>query len=135
MALHVALNRTSKSKEEIENNECPCAEEPEDFTADSMREVQEERSNCLCSLNDVKKSLNNILRDVANNSLDNACTVFFCSGKMTGTNGVNSVVVKDFSKNGLEQIAAWLRNNGYYTDARWFDMPHGVILGTLLIYW
>ena len=133
MSLHVALNRTPK--EETETKDCVCEEQPIDFTAADMRKVQEAQSNCLCSLNDVKESVNKILFDIANNSLDNACTVFFCDKKMNGTNGINSIIVKDFDEDDLEQTAAWLRNNGYYTDVNWFDAPHGNMLGTLLIYW
>lgn len=136
MPLRKALNRTPREKEkEVDICECPCEDNLKDFTAVDMRETQDSKSSCLCSLKDIKKSINNILMDVANSSLDNACTVFFCDKRMNGTNGVNSIVVKDFNKSGLEQIAAWLRNNGFYTDANWFDMPHGDILGTLLIYW
>lgn len=132
MTLHVALNRTPKEKKNIN---CSCENSSEDFTADDMREVQDSKSNYLDSLEDIKCSINKILIEVANNSLDNACTIFFCNKKMNGTNGINSIIVKNFDKNNLDKIAAWLWNNGYYVDVNWFNQPHGNILGSLLIYW
>lgn len=128
MALHVALNRTPKS----EDKQQVCEDAPIDFTAATMRQMQEAQSNCLCSLNDIKEEINKILFDIANSTTVNVCTVFFTTAHL---NGVHSIVVKDFDKQDLETVAAWLRNNGYYTDINWFDTPHGSMLGSLLIYW
>lgn len=139
MALHVALNRTPK--EETEENfvcdcePCECVEE-EDFTASDMAYIQEQKENCCCNLKQVRAKINQILYDCAGIAGMRSIRVVFCSKLIAADNNdFKSVVVKDFDKNDLEEIAAWLRNNGFYTDYQWNREPHGNVMGSILIYW
>lgn len=137
MALHVALNRTPKedNKENCCDCDCTC-DGSEDFTIKDMQQAQEETENSQINLREMKCKINHILWECAQVVGLRAVRLVFCSSKIvSNSDDVRVLVVKNISKGDLEELAAWLRNNGYSTAMSWDSQPHGNMLGSIFIWW
>lgn len=135
MALHVALNRTPKDEEKKECCECVC-DGSEDFTLEDMHRVQEETENSKCNLREMKCKINQILWECAQVAGLRAVRLMFCGSKIfSNSDDVRVLIAKNISKTDLEELAAWLRNNGYSTSVSWDRNPLGALLGSILVYW
>lgn len=137
MALHVALNKTPAGNN-AKDNCCCCVDEDKcyDFTLNNMLEIQEEVEDVNKSIEEIKCKINCALREVAYVAGCRSITFVFGTKSLVATDfNRRGIVVRDFTAEDAEKIAAWLRNNGYSVDVNMFDSPHGVIFGSILVYW
>lgn len=133
MALHVALNRTPASDKKCE---CHCEEEA-DFTLNDLLEIQEKQEEINKDLKDVKCKINSIMRECAYIAGMRSVTLLFTSDgvRMADSLTHKHIVVKNFTSQDLDSIGAWMRNNGFSVEIHWNKGNHGMVLGSIFVYW